>query len=114
MTINPSARPAFNKFHKNAKRSNLQRSPNAHVEIDSLYHVYCFFLFGDPASYSLQSSNISGSMRMKFLKEYGSSHRSSTPQAGHTASAFESRLSSSRTAAYAVLFSISDEHGRAG
>ena len=43
MTINPSARPAFNKFHKNAKRSNLQRSPNVHLEIDSLYHVYCFF-----------------------------------------------------------------------
>jgi len=70
-------------------------------------------LFGDPASDSLQSSNISGGMRMKFLKEYGSSRRSSTILAGHTASAFESGLSS-RTAAYAVLFSISDEHGRAG
>jgi len=77
MTINPSARPAFNKFHKNAKRSNVQRSPNVHVEIGSLYHVYCF-LFGDSASYSLQSSNITGGMRMKFLKEYGSSRRSST------------------------------------
>jgi len=39
MTINPSARPAFNKFHKNAKRSNLQRSPNVHMEIGSLYHA---------------------------------------------------------------------------
>jgi len=79
MTINPSARPAFNKFHENAKRSNLQRSPNAHMEIGSLcsmYHVY--ILFGDPASDSMQSSNISGGMRMKFLKEYGSSRRSST------------------------------------
>ena len=75
MTINPSARPAFNKFHKNAKRSNLQRSPNVHMGIGSLGYI-SRVLFGDPAADSLQSSNISGGMRMKFLKEYGSSRRS--------------------------------------
>jgi len=78
MTINFSARPAFNKFHKNAKHSNLQRSPNVHMEIGSLYHVYCLvILLLTRCNHWTSVSGIIG-MRMKFLKEYGSSHRSST------------------------------------
>jgi len=73
-----SARPAFYEFHKKCKTlQNVQICSDLRTFTSpACTSVYCLVIL--PLTRCKISSNISGGMRMKFLKEIGSSRRSST------------------------------------